>query len=257
MVYGLVYGMVCGMVYSMVYGMVYGQLLKLSLRVPQLLRWNWWHHLWAVTSSNSWTTYLVASHRESKGPRMSLIQLLPNAAKCWQICKCTDRSIVSALTTFGKYSGLPSIHRKTSAAANNQHGIQIGVQPTSVGRRRQTLSGKRKQVAGRPPGSTQIQSHMVGHAYTTFVLLPSRKREAPHNIQQCVYSSVGFRCKKQSQQLLTLSAVRIKLLGMCMIHAWMLASNAEYCVELLAVWTFEWYIRCRVIVLLVMDSVLT
>jgi len=112
----------------------------------------------------------------------------------------TETGLVSALTTFGKYSGLPLIRRKTSAAANKRHGIQIGVQPTAVGRRRQTLSGKRKQVAGRPPGSTQIPSHMVGHAYTTFGLLPSRKRKAPHSLQQCVYSNVGLGRKKQAKQ---------------------------------------------------------
>lgn len=111
----------------------------------------------------------------------------------------TETGLLSAMTTFGKYTGLPSA-RRTSLSFHRRRGVQIGVQPTAIGRRRHILSGKRKLIAGRPPGRIQVPSHMAEHVYTTFGVLPNRKRKAPHNLQQCVYSNIGLGTKKQAKQ---------------------------------------------------------
>lgn len=107
----------------------------------------------------------------------------------------TETGLVSALYTFGKYTGLPKAkqHRSWTAGSHKRRGVQIGVQPTAVGRRRLTLPGKRKVGAGRPQGIvTARRSHMATHDYTTFGTLPSRKRKAPHNLQECVYRNTGL-----------------------------------------------------------------
>lgn len=86
----------------------------------------------------------------------------------------TETGFISALMTFAKSSGLQTVRRRrVSALSNRRHGVQIGVQPTAIGRRHHILSGKRKLVAGKAPCETQVPNHMVGHAYTTFGKLPS------------------------------------------------------------------------------------
>ena len=97
--------------------------------------------------------------------------------------------------TFAKYSGLQPVRKysQNTRAGYRRRGVQIGVQPTAVRRRRQTLSGKRRQSSGRPSGlvpNTMLKT--LAHDYTTFGSLPARKRKAPHNLQQCVYSNVGL-----------------------------------------------------------------
>ena len=108
----------------------------------------------------------------------------------------TETGLVSALYTFGKYSGLARAKRQLSVAAKNQkrRGVQIGVQPTAVGRRRLTLSGRRKVRAGRPQGIVTAHSsrQLATHDYTTFGSLPSRKRKAPHRLQECIYRNTGL-----------------------------------------------------------------
>ena len=103
----------------------------------------------------------------------------------------TRTGLVSALYTFGKYSGLARAKQQRSVATKNQkrRGVQIGVQPTAIGRRRLTLSGKRNVGAGRPQGIVTAHSSrpLSTHDYTTFGSLPSRKRKAPHSLQECVY----------------------------------------------------------------------
>ena len=48
----------------------------------------------------------------------------------------TETGLISALYTFGKYSGLPRANQQRSWAVSNNkwRGVQIGVQPTAIGR---------------------------------------------------------------------------------------------------------------------------
>ncbi|CAH1107376.1 unnamed protein product [Psylliodes chrysocephalus] len=57
----------------------------------------------------------------------------------------TDSAMISALHTFGKYSGLPVIKK------NCQGSRKIGVQPTAIARRKVPLGGRNVAVSGRPP----------------------------------------------------------------------------------------------------------
>jgi len=116
----------------------------------------------------------------------------------------TETGLVSAMYTFAKYSGMPAIRgirKYTSINAWRRRGVQIGVQPTAVGRRKLLLSGKRRLSAGRPSGlvSARNAKQLAEHDYTVFGSLPSRKRRAPHSLQQCVYSNVGLGGKKQAK----------------------------------------------------------
>ena len=83
-------------------------------------------------------------------------RLVENAEKY----AATETGLISALYTFGKYSGLPRARQQRSSAASNyrRRGVQIGVQPTAIGRRRLTLPGKRKVAAGRPQGMVTAHS---------------------------------------------------------------------------------------------------
>ena len=116
----------------------------------------------------------------------------------------TDTGLLTAMHTFAKYSGLqPAKCRSVLSrfATGKRRGIQIGVQPTAVGRRRQTLSGKRRLSAGRPAGlvSARASRQLAAHDYTSLGTLPTRKRKAPHSLQQCVYANVGLGGKKQAK----------------------------------------------------------
>ena len=114
----------------------------------------------------------------------------------------TDTGLVSAMHTFGKYSGLQPVKARPVGTFSRRRGVQIGVQLTAVGRRRQTLSGKRKLSAGRPSGLVSARSsrQLAAHDYTTFGSLPARKRKAPHNLQQCVYGNVGLGSTKRAKK---------------------------------------------------------
>jgi len=127
-------------------------------------------------------------------------RMLDNADKL----ASTDTGLLTAMHTFAKYSGMqPTKWRSVLSrfATGKRRGIQIGVQPTAVGRRRQTLSGKRRLSAGRPAGlvSARASRELAAHDYTSLGTLPARKRKASHSLQQCVYGNVGLGCKKHAK----------------------------------------------------------
>lgn len=83
----------------------------------------------------------------------------------------TEAGLVSAISTFGKYSGVPAVHRR-------RFGARIGVQPTAIGRRKLCLSGRRRIGPGRlrQAGKVVIPPALEKHDYTSFVSkLPARK----------------------------------------------------------------------------------
>ncbi|XP_050498792.1 uncharacterized protein LOC126879645 [Diabrotica virgifera virgifera] len=113
----------------------------------------------------------------------------------------TETGLVSALYTFGSYSGVEQKNKRTlkSTKSRRSHRIKIGVQPTAIGRRKYCLPGKRKVSAGRPAGSRLTIEALQPHNYTTFGHLPSRKRKAPHNLESCVYDNKSLGMTKQAK----------------------------------------------------------
>jgi len=84
-------------------------------------------------------------------PRSSLKHFLPLIWQGWMYCSAesnsrlldntdkfasTDTGLVSAMHTFGKYSGLQPVKARPVGTFSRCRGVQIGVQPTAVGRRR-------------------------------------------------------------------------------------------------------------------------
>lgn len=104
----------------------------------------------------------------------------------------TESGLISALHTFGKYSGLPRLNT-TRTKPQKRRGVQIGVQPTSVGRRKLCISGKRKLIAGRPLQLSAVggslRRQVKDHDYTSLGTVPRRKRKALHNLEDCVYEN--------------------------------------------------------------------
>ena len=99
----------------------------------------------------------------------------------------TDSHRLSALHTFSKFKSSLTAHTCLKRGVSClQTSTQIGVQPTSVARRRLSLGGRRRLAVGRPPKTTFTEQHAYAkqqHSYVTH--LPSKKRSAaPHNLQQ-------------------------------------------------------------------------
>jgi len=85
-------------------------------------------------------------------PRSSLKHFLPLIWQGWMYCSAesnrdllldntdkfasTDTGLMSAMHTFGKYSGLQPVKARPVGTFSRCRGVQIGVQPTAVGRRR-------------------------------------------------------------------------------------------------------------------------
>lgn len=93
-------------------------------------------------------------------------------------CK-TEASLISALTTFGKYSG-------AAISRVNHSGKIIGVQPGAVARRKTALGGRRSLGNGRPVKRplSDIQNENV-------MLLPIKSRKkAPHQLSVCVDKNI-------------------------------------------------------------------
>lgn len=69
----------------------------------------------------------------------------------------TDSGLISALHTFGKYNGagIPRIKPKK----NLQGSKVIGVQPTTISRRKVCLGGRKVQLAGRPTKKSRVHEH--------------------------------------------------------------------------------------------------
>ena len=113
----------------------------------------------------------------------------------------TDSALVSALSTFGKYSG-HSLLKKSAHASRRAKLLttkQIGVGPHAVSRRKAALGGRRALITGRPVKGTQNE-----HAYAKEKssikrgVLPKSQRPAPHSLSQCVERNVTLGKKHTS-----------------------------------------------------------
>ncbi|KAJ8278540.1 hypothetical protein GJAV_G00088710 [Gymnothorax javanicus] len=103
---------------------------------------------------------------------------------------CTDSAIVSALNTFGKYSGSQTLSKKTRQVGGLK---RIGVQPTAIARRRKMALGGRKRIAsGRRAKVSSVAEH--GHRKEVAKrkgdfrsgVRPKKKMAAPCNLAECV-----------------------------------------------------------------------
>lgn len=83
--------------------------------------------------------------------------------------KMNDSSIISALHCFGK---VPQVKAKYLQSSK-----MIGVQPTSIARRKTPLGGRRALIPGRPPKCSRKE-----HQYSK----ENRKKSAPHSLAKCV-----------------------------------------------------------------------
>lgn len=102
----------------------------------------------------------------------------------------TESALASAMHTFGKYSGVKAATRRAAKQLlRRSHKTVIGVQPTAPARRKLLLSGRKKLNVGRPAGVKGPPRELSHHDYTSFGVLPKRKRKAPHNLDQCVYDN--------------------------------------------------------------------
>ncbi|XP_041463997.1 uncharacterized protein LOC121415020 isoform X2 [Lytechinus variegatus] len=111
----------------------------------------------------------------------------------------TDTHLVSALHTFGKYSGAAMTVRKRGLAAKNaavrhlnlKGSKKIGVQPTSTARRCHMGRGASRLHAGRPPKSLRIQEHgysrlSSSQSSAVVPLMRRRRAPAPHSLSHVV-----------------------------------------------------------------------
>lgn len=106
----------------------------------------------------------------------------------------SDSSLVSALSMFGKYTGVNLARRKLTGKKGSAMPLpsrstgSIGVQPTAVSRRKQKLGGRKRLSSGRPTK----QARVVEHGYARGQepqgsTLPKRKRaSAPHCLSRVV-----------------------------------------------------------------------
>ncbi|XP_041479205.1 uncharacterized protein LOC121426864 [Lytechinus variegatus] len=106
----------------------------------------------------------------------------------------TDSALISALVTFGKYSGYAGA--KLVKRPGLQTSTKIGVQPTAVSRRKAALGGRRALITGRPLKISRKEhgyAKIKKHSYTVKRgVLPSNDRPATHSLSHCVASNVAL-----------------------------------------------------------------
>ena len=112
------------------------------------------------------------------------VEILPTLRSAIESLKriATTNSGVSALRTFGKYSG------GGASSAKKLKLSSIPVQSTALGRRRKVLRGSAPGEPGRPRKSALLRDNL--HDYT----MPSRRLNAParHNLGECVRKNIAL-----------------------------------------------------------------
>jgi len=107
----------------------------------------------------------------------------------------THASLLSAMMTFGKYSGLDPTSKKLKLVGNKR----IGTQPTARSRRTTEIKGRKNLAAGRVPKWKRIPEHSYGSQPNSSVLPHTPKpfnsesestilkpQKMPHNLSYCV-----------------------------------------------------------------------
>jgi hypothetical protein len=90
----------------------------------------------------------------------------------------TESSLASALTCFGKYSGVAAARSGRMLGSR-----KIGVQPESKRRRRLVVGGKSRNAHGRPCAAAAVSRKKD---YIRSGSLPPRRKVAQHSLSQCV-----------------------------------------------------------------------
>lgn len=99
----------------------------------------------------------------------------------------TENAMLSALHNFAK----PTHNLNTTINVKRKRsGVQIPVQPTAIGRRKTSLTGKRSHLGGRP-SNVNIIKNIKEHDYTPFSHLPDKRRKAKHDINDCVLKNIS------------------------------------------------------------------
>lgn len=108
----------------------------------------------------------------------------------------TDSHLISALHTFGKYTGAALKQRGLGSRKLIQISTKIGVQPTSVARRKMAMGGGKRLTAGRPSKATYVAEHGYGkrRPQTTSAHQPPPKKRAvaPHSLTHCVSENIAL-----------------------------------------------------------------
>lgn len=105
----------------------------------------------------------------------------------------THASLLSAMMTFGKYSGLDPTSKTLKLVGNKR----IGTQPTARSRRKTAIKGRKNLAAGRVPKWKRIPEHSYGSQPNSSVLphIPKsfnsesvhlKPQKMPHNLSYCV-----------------------------------------------------------------------
>ncbi|XP_071484474.1 uncharacterized protein [Diadema antillarum] len=112
----------------------------------------------------------------------------------------TDSQWVSAMNTFGKYSGVAAAFNRVSGKKRSLQltSSQIGVQPTATARRRPHMGrGKRHLGCGRPSKKSGLSdehgyARQQVHGSSTVLPVPRKKRCAPHSLGYCVDMNISL-----------------------------------------------------------------
>ncbi|KAJ8018274.1 hypothetical protein HOLleu_43823 [Holothuria leucospilota] len=102
----------------------------------------------------------------------------------------TDSQLLSALHTFGK----SIVSSKLSRGKSFHSSQKIGVQPTSISRRKMAMGGKRRLNSGRPSKASYVVEHGYSKKKNTssFRCFSTNRQIAPHSLSHCVSSNVSL-----------------------------------------------------------------
>ena len=125
--------------------------------------------------------------------------LVASFLKQFQVLK-TESAVVSALKTFGKYTGVAlSLSEIKKNKQLKRKGTQIKVQPAAISRRTTVLGGRRCLHTGRKVrDACQVKKPPLTTSNSQ--LMPKKRpRRAPHSFGQCVANKENIEKNKSSK----------------------------------------------------------
>lgn len=107
----------------------------------------------------------------------------------------TDSALMSGLYTFGKYTGAgnPLVLKKK----NLQGGNRIGVQPTTISRRKTKVHGRSLSNSGRPPKRQRLEDHAYPKTKRSLNVSHRenqncKRTAAPHSLSFCANNNINL-----------------------------------------------------------------
>lgn len=110
---------------------------------------------------------------------------------CWK--KIVDHGLISALHTFWKYNGAGIL--RTKSRKNLQGSKIIGVQPTTISRRKVYFGRRKVQTAGRSTKESRVYEHGYNKRKAPLSIdnIPmNKKKKAPHSIKYCTNQNINL-----------------------------------------------------------------